>query len=257
MDTFYKTFELCYGCLLLVQRFLWQPKVPRCFNMSLRICLVIGLSEELDEVEQEVAEVIKAAEDCGLFDKVYKINARSTTVQQFQELLLQATKDLADNSKLLVFYSGHGCCAAHAPSLTWIKLQDDQTSKRVALEAEILNYIAKAAKGRNMPLPRFLDIALVFSSCREALNGEVPNLPPEVQVDDSWELTKMYACQPGSRVDDCVSVLLGLSFAYYLPKRPGTLPTLLECVQHDVQHLSLNQIKPEIVRDSQPGKSML
>ena len=28
-------------------------------------------------------------------------------------------------------------------------------------------------------------------------------------------------------------------------------------MQHDVQHLSLNQIKPEIVRDSQPGKSIL
>ena len=237
---------------------LQQPKVPRCFNMS-RICLVIGLSEQLDEVEQEVAEVIKAAEDCGLFDEVHKINARSSTVQQFQEVLLQATQDLADNSKLLVFYSGHGYCATHAPSLTWIKLQDDQTSKWVALalEAEILKHIAEAAKVRNMPRQRCLDIALVFSSCRAALNGEVPNPPPEVQVDDSWELTKMYACQPGSQVDDCVSILLGFSFAYYLRKKPATLPTLLECVQHDVQHLSLNQIKPEIVRDSQPGKSIL
>ncbi len=247
MDTCHKT--SAFLCLSpLVQRFLRQPKVPRCFNMK-RVFLIIGLSEELDEVQQEVAEVIKAAKDCGLFDSVHTINDRSSTVQQFQELLFQAAQDLADNSLLLVYYAGHG---THKEGDTWIKLNDDQTSVLMALKTEILNYIAKAAH----VLPRFLDIALVFSCC-QVFNGEVPNLPPEVQVHDSWEVTKMYACQPGSKVDDRPSVLLGFSFAYHLRKKPATLQDLLESVQEDVKFLSLKQIEPKIAKDSQPGKSIL
>lgn len=219
--------------------------------MSRRICLVIGLSEELDEVEQEVAEVIRAAEVCGLFHRVHRLVAHSATVQQFESVLFQAAQDLADNSLLLVYYAGHGYCATHALGLMWIKLQDDQW---VALEAAILQDITVAAEVRNMPRPRSLDIALVFSTCR--LNREAPNLALDVQVDDSWELTKMYACQPGSQVDDCVSVLLGFSFSYYLQRNVPTLLTLLECLHHDVQHLSLNQMKPYIARESQPGKSI-
>ena len=221
--------------------------------MSRRICLVIGLSEELDEVEQEVEEVIRAAEDCGVFYSVHKIVPPSSTVEQFEEVLFQAAKDLTDNSLLLVYYAGHG---TRTGGDTWIKLKDGQTSKWMALETEILKYIATAARERNMPPPRSLDIALVFSCC-QVFNGEVPNLPLEDQVHDSWELTKMYACEPGAQVDDCVSVLLGFAFAYYLRKRPATLQDLLESVKHDVQNLSLNQIKPYIDRDSQPGTSIL
>lgn len=217
--------------------------------MSRRICLVIGLSEDLEEVKQEVAEVIRAAEDCGLFYSVHKIVPPTSTVQQFEEVLFQAAKDLTDNSLLLVYYAGHG---TRTGGDTLIKLKDGQTSKWMALETEILKYIRE----RNMPPPRSLDIALVFSCCQVFI-GEVPNLPLEVQVHDSWELTRMYACEPGAQVDDCVSVLLGFAFAYYLRKRPATLATLLESVKHDVQNLSLKQIEPYIDRDSQPGKSIL
>ena len=96
----------------------------------IRICVVIGLQQNLDDVLQEAKEVAAAAKESGLFDKVYELIGQEATAENIRSKLSDAVRDLRDNSLLVVFYAGHGYFES---GFTWIKTAEAP----IALQKEV------------------------------------------------------------------------------------------------------------------------
>ncbi|CAE7306752.1 SRFR1 [Symbiodinium natans] len=196
-----------------------------------RVCIVIGLQEDLDEVQREADEVAAAAKASGLFHEVHELIAREATVTTFRATIQQAVADLTNNSKLVIFYAGHG--SLH-DGFTWVKVGED----RIPLETEVLSQTSSY---------RALDVGFIFSCCQDDLKdpkSDRDTLPDLRQIAEDATVIKMYACPEGCKVVD--SFLLGFAFAYHLRKKPRDLNSLLRFVRDDVLQLSMGHIEPHL-----------
>lgn len=215
----------------------------------IRICVVIGLQQNLDDVLQEAKEVAAAAKESGLFDKVYELIGQEATAENIRSKLSDAAQCLRDNSFLLVYYCGHGYSES---GFTWIKSGEEL----LALEMEVfLSIIERRKSEQPLPSCRRLDIGFVFSCCMvdppEGLQRKQydASLPGCALADDT--IVKLYASEPGGSMPDCA--LLGYAFSFHLRKRPSHFVSLLQRVCTDVRHLSIDRIQPRIVGGSNLG----
>ena len=214
----------------------------------IRVCVVIGLQEDLHDVQIKAEEVAAAARASGLFQQIHKLET-AESIKTIETQLSLFCQCLQDNSFLLVYYCGHGYSES---GFTWIKSGEEL----LALEMEVFSSIIERRKSQQLlPSCRKLDIGFVFSCCMvdppEGLQRKQydASLPGRELADDT--IVKLYASEPGGSMPDCA--LLGYAFSFHLRKRPSNFVSLLQMVCTDVRHLSIDRIQPHIVGGSNLG----